>query len=238
MKFQILATEYYRSGFERKTIRYLDWYMGRLDQEVGGLEAVADMELRRITRNLHTFYRLDSFTSDDFARLFEQVKGETDLVILDHLHYVDSDDENENRAYKRTVKQVRDCALRTGVPVILVAHVRKGDRRYEPLVPTVEDFHGSSDIPKIATKAIMLAAAYEVQSAFPYLWSTYMQVAKCRLDNSVARYAALALYNSRTNTYEDSYTLGRLTEGGKVFAALPEAEMPAWAKQGVTNGYA
>jgi replicative DNA helicase len=236
MKFQLVASLYFQSGAYAKTeIRYLDWYKGKLDDVLGPFEDRADTALRKGLGNLKTFYRERSFTSDDFARKLEQIKTETDLVVLDHLHYVDSDDDNENRGYKRTVKQVRDAAIESGKPVILVAHVRKGDRRYEPLVPTVEDFHGSSDIPKIATKAAMIAPAYDQPNQLPYLWNTYIQVAKCRLDGAVTRYVGLAVFNSRLNVYENDYTLGRLTEGGKKFEPVDASDLPGWAKQTVVD---
>lgn len=229
MKFQLLADEYYRSGMNRRPIRYLDWYMGRLDSEIGHFEEAADRALAAMMGNLQTFYRYDSFTSDDFTRRLEEIRNETDLVVLDHLHYVDSDDENENRGYKRTVKQIRDSALRSGKPVIVVAHVRKGDRRTEPLVPIVEDFHGSSDIPKMATKAVMLAPAYDIPSGHSYLWNTFMQVAKCRLDSSITRYLALIAFDIRRNVYDNAYVLGRPTDGGRAFTDLTLEETPSWA---------
>jgi hypothetical protein len=229
MKFQIIAGEYYRTGFHRPPIRYLDWYMGRLDRELGSFEDFADEELRNLTANLKTYYRIDSFTSDDFSKIFDAIKDETDLVILDHLHYVDTNDENENRGYKRTVTQIRDSALKAGKPVIAVAHVRKSDRRYETLLPGNDDFHGSSDITKIATKAVMLAPAFEIKNATPFLWNTFMQATKCRPDNSVTRYVALIAFNSRLNNYEETYALGKLTEAGKKFAELPLDELPHWS---------
>lgn len=227
MKFQIIAREYYANG-GHVLLRYPDWYLGRLDHVVGGYEDFADAEIARTVKGLKTFYRHDSFTSDDFCRHLESIKDETDLVILDHLHYVDSADENENRGYKRTVKQIRDSALRAGKPVMVVAHVRKGDRRYEALLPNIEDFHGSSDIPKIATKAIMLAPDYETKTGKSSLWMTYMQIAKCRMDSSLTRYVARLIFDTRQDCYLQDYTLGRLGEGGKVFNALVPDECPAW----------
>jgi len=229
MKFQILSTMYYERQYRPKRIRYLDWYMGRLDEELASFEPVADMEMRRVARTLSTFYRLDSFTGADFVKQLDAIKDTTDLVILDHLHYVDSADDNENRGYKNTVKQIRDAALRSGKPVIVVAHVRKTDRKNETLVPTIEDFHGSSDIPKIATKAIMLAPAYDVPPPEPHLWPTYMQIPKCRLDSSLARFVSLVTFNARTNSYEKQYALGRATDGGKTFTGIQSKDVPPWS---------
>ncbi len=227
MKFQIIADAYYRSGYHRAPIRFQDWMAGRLEDQLGQFEQTADAKMRHVTKGLHTFYRLDSFTSDDFRAHLERIKDDTDLVILDHLHYVDTDDENENRGYKRVTKQIRDAALSTGKPIVVVAHVRKGDRRFETAIPGIEDFHGSSDIPKIATKAIMIAPVLG-KNATAHLWGTYMQIAKCRTDGSVTRHVALMNFNARKNAYEDEYTIGRLIDGGKAFEALTGEEIPAW----------
>lgn len=228
MKFQILARQYYSGGANRAPIRYLDWYRGKLQAVLGRFEATADEELRQTLRGLFTFYRVADFNSDDFARQLDAVKDSTDLVILDHLHYVDSDDKDTNRGYEATVKRIRDSGLVVGRPVVMVAHVRKGDRRYEPLLPTLEDFHGSGHISKVVTKAIMLAPAFECPTGDPQLWATFMQIAKCRMDSSLTRYAALLTFNARIDSYEPNYQLGKLTENGQAFSPIPEAEWPSW----------
>jgi replicative DNA helicase len=231
IKYQIVAREYYHRLNHGKRIRYLDWYQGRLEDELGQYSELAEAEMRdSVAKNLHTYYRVDSFTSADFAEQLAKIATETDLVILDHLHYVDhAEDENENKGYKRIVKQIRDSALRLGKPVIVVAHVRKADRKFVGLVPDVEDFHGSSDIGKIATKAITIAPDFEAQTGDPSLWSTFIHVAKCRQDNAVTRYVARCNFNTRTDSYQKGYTLGRLIDGGREYKELAEAETPAWA---------
>ena len=239
MKYQVIADMYYASGSHLKPIRFLDWRDGRLEKELGSFEDAADMEMRRMLKNLHTLYRSGTFTADDFCRHLEAIKDSTDLVILDHLHYVDTDDENENRGYKAMVKQIRDAAIRFAKPVIVIAHVRKSDRRNDTLVPTVEDFHGSSDIPKIATKSIMLAPAYDWDTGIPHLLNTYFQVNKCRPDASTARYTALVPFNLRRNTYDDTYTIGKIAysheDHAHKFQHITGDEMPSWAMQG-SNG--
>ncbi len=194
----------------------------------GYYEDAVDDELRGALQNLHTYYRVDSFTSDDFAKQLEAVREETDLIVLDHFHYVDSDDANENRGHKRIVKQIRDSALRAERPVVVVGHVRKSDPKFSPLVPTEEAFHGSSDLVKIATKAIMLAPDYTTETGSPSRWSTYMQVVKCRQDSSLTRYVARINYDTRTDSYEEFYALGRLTDNGREFTGLDRDAWPSW----------
>jgi hypothetical protein len=230
MKFQIIAEMYYGRRMHTRPIRFQDWYNGLLDYELGPFEAEADEALASVLVNLSTFYRTDSFTSDDFRVQFEAITAETDLVILDHFHYIDDDDRDENKSAKRSVKMIRDCVLRAGRPVVIVAHVRKSDRRNDTLLPTLEDFHGSSDLPKIATKAVMIAPAYDIQGPEPFLWPTYLMAAKCRTDMSVTRYVSQILFNTRQNAYEESYELGRLTDAGKQFSSLAPQDVPTWAR--------
>lgn len=230
MKFQIVSDLYYRERISPRPIRFQDWYNGQLDDELRMYEDEADERLDRIVANLHTYYRDDSFTSDDFREQFEAVVSQTDLVILDHFHYIDGDDKDENKSAKRTIKQIRDCVLRAQRPVMVVAHVRKSDRRNETLLPTLEDFHGSGDLAKIATKAVMIAPAYDVPPPTPYLWPTYIMAAKNRTDMSVSRYVAMLNFNTRQNGYETKYALGRLSDGGRAFSELVPADMPSWAR--------
>jgi hypothetical protein len=237
MKYQLLSSAYYKHAAHPIRIRFMDWYMGRLEGELGHFEKRADEELAALLKNLHTYYRVDSFTSEDFSRHLGAIQDETDLALLDHFHYVDSDDQNENRGQKKILKQIRDSALRADRPVIVVGHVRKSDPRYAPLIPTDEAFHGSSDILKIATKAIMLAPDYETKSDDRSCWSTYMQVAKCRQDSSLTRYAARLFYDTRVDAYEPGYTLGRLTEGGREFEALQPIDVPDWARSATNKPY-
>jgi len=228
MKFQILASAYYRHSMGSQRLRFVDWYNGKCDGVLEIFEERADREVAELLKNLSTYYRVDSFTGEDFSRHLDAIREETDLVVLDHFHYVDSTDENENRGHKQLVKQIRDCALRADRPVIVVGHVRKSDPRHAPLIPTEEAFHGSSDIVKIATKAVMIAPDYETDTGNPSLWATYMQIVKCRQDSSLTRYAARLIYDTRTDGYQPDYSLGRLTEGGRKYESLSPWQWPSW----------
>lgn len=228
MKFQILATAYYRHAMQPRRLRFIDWYNGKLDDVLNHFEERADREVAELLKNLNTFYRVDTFTGSDFSKQLDAVREETDLVVLDHFHYVDSDDDNENRGQKQLTKQIRDCALRADVPVMVVGHVRKSDPRHAPLVPTEEAFHGSSDIVKIATKAIMIAPDYTTETGDASLWATYVQIAKCRQDSSLCRYVARLMFDTRTDSYQSEYSLGRLTDAGKKFETLAPWAVPSW----------
>lgn len=149
-------------------------------------------------------------------------------MIIDHLHYIDTHKaENENAAFKSVIKGIRDLALASGVPVIVVAHLRKRDRGRRVLVPDGEDFHGTSDLVKIATKAVLLARADHVDTGSSHVVGTFIRADKDRRAGR-SNLIALAGYNLRTGTYEDGYRLGRLSIAGDDWQPL-EGDLPTWA---------
>lgn len=232
VKWQYLSGLYHRNVIAPRTLRFAEWMEGRLENELGRFEAQADADASKALKNLHTYYRVDSFTGSDFARQLVAMRDDTDLVILDHLHYVDHErtDGNETRAMRELVQRIRDSQLSAEVPVLAVAHLRKADRRFAPLVPSVDEFEGSGHIGKTATKAITIAADRTFQTSAPHLWATYMRAVKFRRDGSAARVVARVTYDARTDTYEDAYTLGRLIEGDRVFSELPSGDFPSWSR--------
>lgn len=196
------------------------------------IEHEARRRFERRVSGMHTFYRGEKFTADDITRRFAEVRASTDLIVLDHLHYVDSDDANENRAFKEITKAIRDAALAMEKPVIAVAHLRKRDRNRPRAIPELDDVHGGSDIVKIATKVIALAPARDNPNAEPGKAATYMQVIKDRFPG-VSGYAALCTYDLRRMGYEERYIVGRLSAAGE-FENVPLS--PAWAARGVALG--
>lgn len=223
-----------KSKMDGYELNYLDWYRGRLEHVTRDVEADVEAELAKAYDSLTTFYRVGDFTADKLKRTFLAIQDETDLIILDHLHYIDTDDSNENRGYKIIVKQIRDAALNIGKPVVVVAHVRKAERRAKLLVPGIEDFHGTSDVPKIATKAIMIAPAPDFAGGdIPaHVWPTFMSIAKCRPEGSRARFTAVTYYDSRRERYHGNYLLGRLKNWGEEFEPMGNLDptRPRWAK--------
>lgn len=199
------------------------------------LEKEALRRFRGRVDGMFTYYRGERFTAEHIQRHFAEVRAETDLILLDHLHYIDSDDPNDNRALKDITKTIRDAALAMERPVIVVAHLRKRDRNKPRLIPDMDDVHGSSDIVKIATKVIALAPARDRVSSDPSVSNTYMQVVKDRFPGTNG-YAALCQYDLRTLRYRDQYTVGRLSFSGDEFEYLSEEQRPTWAKRGICPG--
>lgn len=217
---------------QRIRMNFRSWWQGELDDFIGPYEDEAEAKLCARFTGLQTYYRGLEFTVEHLERMFRAVQDQAELIILDHLHYVDIDEsESENRATKAIVKRIRDVSLTIGVPVIVIAHLRKKTTGNKSLVPDLDDFHGSSDITKIATKAITLAPAYEQKAPAAWLWPTYVTVPKDRMDGSNRGFGALMIFNARLGLYEPKYELGRFTADGTKFATLAPADLPRWANQ-------
>lgn len=220
-----------RISGDHDDMNFLDWYMFRLEHKCGQFEEEVNKTIAENFATLSTYYREADFYAEHFEQLVDSVADKTDLIVLDHLHYVESDEPSENKAYKVIVKKIRDVSLRIGKPIIVVAHLRKSDRRGGTIVPTIEDFHGTSDVPKMATKAIMLAPAFDQDSGDRCLWPTYIYPAKCRFEGSRTRYVALCNFDVRTGGYEAAFTLGRTSTDGTEWNPKERSEWPEWARK-------
>lgn len=228
LKFSVIC----KLAFEDKNpqARYLnfpDWYRGRQDEIVGNLNSRADDVIAKDYATLRTFYRGSSFNHEDLRRDMLAIQSEADLIIVDHLHYIDIDDDNENRGFKVLIKTMRDIGLGIGKPILMIAHLRKRDQRLKSLIPDLEMFHGSSDIIKVVTNAVMLAPAPKYPSAERGIANTFMHCAKFR-QGGASPYLALVEFDRRKKTYLDRYTLGR--QEGDEFIELTAAEVPFWGR--------
>jgi replicative DNA helicase len=212
-------------------LNYPDWLYGRCHGITGSIEKQTDEWIAQHLRTLHTLYRGVDFGMEDLEQRLRELEGRADLVILDHLHYVDIDDRDENRGVKAIVKTIRNAALITGVPVIVVAHLRKRDRGRKMLVPEIDDFHGTSDITKIATSVIMLGPAHDQPSTRSWVANTYFSIPKMRAGGACP-YVAMVGYDRLRHTYEPSYMLGKLSFAGDSIEFISKEDYPRWAVHG------
>lgn len=214
----------------REQVSFTDWELGMLGDWIVPYDLEAGRLVESQLSTLYTLYPSD-FEVDTLEATIRGLRNETDLIVLDHLHYLDITNESENQGMLRIVKTLRKTALEIGRPVVAVAHLRKGDVLSGPLVPVLEDFHGSSNIPKNATKAIMLAAAFDFKGEKPHLWPTFMRPVKFRADGARANYVGLVDYDQSMGQYADKFIVGRLRSGDSQFEPVAKADMAYWLRR-------
>lgn len=235
IKYKFLVKKFYEQFARPQEVpNYLDWSMGKQNHLLLKFEVDVNEELSESLKTLFYRYRKSDFAIDDFSKEVFMIQNQTDLIIVDHLHYFDFDDHNENVAMKAAIKQIRDTAMLVGKPVVLIAHLRKSDKNSTAVIPSLDDIHGSSDIAKIATKAILFSSVRSddpnKRTTDPFRYQTYFRVAKNRLDGSRCHYGAVIDFNVKLNQYDHEYLLGRFNFNDSEFTFLQPNERPPWIK--------
>lgn len=226
------------TGFKKKDrFSYKDLQNGLYDSFLERFYPEVYEQLSEQYKTLFVKYKLGKFDLDDLRKDLFAIQLQADLIVIDHLQYVDIVDPNENKAIKEIMQTIRTIVLDIQKPVILVSHLRKADRFNKSIVPDLDDFHGSSDIPKTSTTSIMISPAYDYKSDSDSIFPTYMRLAKCREEGSRARYVSLNKFDVRGNKYLDQYSIGLFKESLDEFKEITDSgDLPHWYQRGLRNG--
>ncbi|MBA3916295.1 MAG: AAA family ATPase [Acidobacteriales bacterium] len=231
IKFPLVMDRYYGDPNRPHLgkIEYTDWLLGRHAVELEPYETEAAEYFKHAYKGLHIHYKADRFDVNSLIESVTYCAKETDLIMIDHVHYFDLDDENENRGIKQIAKTVRTLALEEQRPIILVAHLRKRDRNNDDLVAGLDEFHGSSDLYKIATRVITLSPGKQTAGGD---YETYFRIAKNRLDGGSTRFIGKEYFSPKEGGYEKGrYQIGWANQTRKEgFAEIDRNLRPSWAR--------
>lgn len=221
-------------------VSYLAWHFGELDEMLGpneklgykDLDAAADLQVQRELASMLTFYRHRNFGISDLRQRVIALKDDVDLVVVDHLHYLDLESERDaNAEWGRIVHEVRDMSLATGIPVILVVHLRKQGSTDRSLIPAYTEIHGSSEIYKVATKIIAIARAERTEADAPNTFPTYIGISKMRMEGAFTGYVGLCAFDITSASYDPEYDLMTLSMGRDRARPVARERIPRWAKR-------
>ena len=234
IRYRLLAETIFKDpllikSLNKRHLSYRAWSDGKFED----LSNIVLKNQSDVFQNIYTTYKSDAeYTIENLHNHLIAAGNAMDVIILDHVHYIDLDSEKENSELKKIIKMIRSIALDKGKPMIIVAHLRKGMGKNETLVPDLEEFHGSSDLSKIATRAIMISPCLkkEIKECTKTLFPTFLRVAKNRRDGSVTRYCALLEFDIQTNSYLDAFDLGILNHSGTKWEQVTENQIPRWAE--------
>lgn len=228
IEYQLYAKRYFLDSDRKRGINfdYRSYRFNKLKDYLWPYTEDVVEEFTHALKNVTTIYRKRSFTIHDLEYVFRWAKDNSDLVIIDHLHYFDfakDASSNTNERMSDLMKGIRDLNLTYNVPVILVAHLRKD---FNGVVPQINDFMGSSDIQKVATCAVML-------SKFADGFDPVNQTSKTVISVPKARTGSLGVvgvqnYALRVNAYEKPFEVGIV--GKDKIRLLKTDELPYWAK--------
>lgn len=234
--FNLVARLYFKGHSEKQVqITPGDFMVGNIAKELIHLELKAVEEFKKRFKTLNVAYKTGNFGIKEFKEKFIEVAAQgSDLIIIDHAHFFDWGDKQEYLALKEIVGTARQLNIENKVPVVLVSHLRKRDFKNDWYAPPMEEFHGSSELYKNATKVITLGGG---QSEGMGQTSTFINAAKFRADGSRAKYLAKAIFNYRTLAYERGYLLGKpYQKRDREFEELAFSDYPTWSLRANRSG--
>lgn len=226
-------------------IEYADWVTNQIP-----LDILVDVELNILPKmykenfkdNLHIYPMHNQFNIDDvYLSLTHDLKAGVEdkkkmfganLIVIDHLHYFNLEDEPQISEIVKLTMILRKCkeiADFHHIPVVMVSHLRKKNK--DRGFPDNEDFHGSSNIPKISSTSIIIAPSYRKDSNATLIYPTYFRITKSRVGIK-SDYVILNDYDLKRRIYLDDYTIYPINDKGHPSAdPFEKHNMPMWARR-------
>lgn len=233
MKYQrltALVKEHYGDQLKESWPRFREWKVNLQQEEMVRLEKHVQGQLHLDTISLRTIYTNNRYTVEDFIEQAEGIKHETDIFIIDHLHYFDLGND-EFSGLKKCIQLIREFALSSNKAVIVFGHLRKNTTGMKHRIPDLDDFHGHSDIVKIATEVIILGKGDIEGTRNMGSFPTFFHFAKSRTAAENTPYALLTFYDLKKSCYQDSYYVGKSNFGNDPEMITNISEIPKWMKQ-------
>lgn len=227
LKYPVVAQAFFADKNRAKIdLSYDVWLSGVYDSLLDKYEEHAETLTKEAYKNLHVMYKFGNFGVENLIQTILSIADDSDLIIIDHAQYFDFEGE-ENRALKLIAKTCRDLALEEQKPIILVSHLRKKDKQNDELCAGIDEFFGSSDLAKIATRVVTISGGKATPSGN---FETFFRVCKNRINGSSMRYSACLSFSPTKGTYEKEYLLGWAEQSRKSgFKQLDfDIQKPSW----------
>lgn len=165
-------------------------------------------------KGINVINRQVNFSIEDLKNgIIDQVKNKgVNLIVLDHLDYVDKYDNDTDYTHMNSLmKTIRELQDEYKVAVVAISHLRKAyNSKFSPIIPSIDEFIGSSNKVKEATCVIMFApddeGNYKMAKDNMGKKSTWCCVRKLRM-GGIDNRAAKLIFNTRTGDYDKNYEL-------------------------------
>lgn len=249
LKWNLCAQKYYNRNYKPEEYRlrmdrrlsYQSWASNQ--KEVYNnlywtpIEAEVHREVVKDIDDYLLFYDTGSgFTEDDFLKSLDMIKSKDslplDLIIIDHLQYFSLRSNQENQETTAIMRKVKNVTEGYKTPVILISHLRKPS---DPTaLPCKHDYHGSSNIPKIASTGIVLASAPAEELDYKSnLYPTFIRIAKSRV--GISEFMVFqAVFDLNKRKYANEYKIFISNKANRVSKTpLEEEDKPVWAKTSI-----
>jgi len=228
--YKLIAEEYYANPpYSKLDMSYRNYITNSIDVSEYEKKALVKMEEYY---KLKVHYRGIKFDINDLIlEINKIVKGDgCDLIVLDHIDYFDLNHaENENMQVAQIMNTLRQVNQTYKIPIIVISHMRKKGNKKQ-LIPTVDDFFGTSNKVKQVKTIITMARDFELTNIKAGEYGTLFQVPKLRVGGG-EYFVGRIIYDRKKNAYHNSYELCTLKNYGETLELLERSKYPEWANQ-------
>lgn len=210
----------YKAYTRDRKLSMREFVAGGLPADERSLEnAIRDTKAK--FKGLDVIGRQSNFGIDKVKDAIAQAGNEGyDLVILDHLDYVDKDsNSSEVSQVTELMKTIREAQEKFKIAVVAFSHLRKPlNSANMPAVPSIDEFIGSSNKVKEATVVIMVAPDdkwNEEHADDEENKATWFAIRKLRMGGIDNRCGRL-FFNRRNGTYVTAYEEHSVSYNGEV----------------------
>jgi replicative DNA helicase len=243
MRFPIVLRNYNADKtVQHKQIDYVAWYNNKYPDLIK--YEPSKEQLSDAIKNIWMLYKKTShYGIKQLEKDIMSIVNDVDIIIIDHLHYIDREGKDENSALQDIISRIRDINLAIDKPVILASHVRKNQekRKDRALIPELDDIHGSSDISKVSTAVLTLAQMAEIEEdkapvtqllSGGYGKPTLFKFLKHREGGaSRTAYTGVGFYDR--GVYRKEYVVGKLSSYDQKWDPIPFENRPGWATSAI-----
>jgi len=182
-----------------------------------------------IDEYLFVHYREGEFNINTLIKEMKAIENNCDIMVLDHVDYFDMDDtRSENMQMSEIMKHLRNINQVYRIPIIVISHLRKKGNA-EQIIPSIDDFFGSSNKAKQVKTVITIGRNHGEDDYENMLYKTYFNVPKSRIGGG-CMLAGQMTFDGKTNTYLDIYRLFRVKSFGTSLEEIKQA--PDWYNGG------
>jgi replicative DNA helicase len=236
--FEVINRERFKRIYEKarkldldflNQLDYTRYISGVFTEELMFWDEEDENKLKKDYKNLNVYRNNEPLNADNIVEHIERIKDESDLVIIDHLHYFDFGSSNEHAELTEIMKRVKNLTRKYRIPVVLISHLRKKDK--DRAFPDIDDVHGTSNIGKQADVALIFSNVSLPENTLEdqiekHKFMTGIKIAKCR--NGIPPYFVGVLeFDKLDFKYSDNYLLHFATRSN--IKALEVDKYPRWA---------
>jgi replicative DNA helicase len=194
----LLAYKFWRRDTRMYDTFYRTWRDMPFDSEA---VINATIEAKNRLKNVFLIENTGVYTTDTLVRDLTQAKEQgCQVIILDHLDFIHSDDRDLVGSQNKIVSICKNFIDTNRIPIIAFSQItRKLANGVK--IPEQGDFFGSSNKAKLATTIIMAARAYENGKPQPHLFPTWFFIRKDRYGKAT-NLGEVINYDARSENYE------------------------------------